>query len=172
MPSNVNLPEPIPKLGGPHSFAIVWRFNPEFYRLIGSRCKKCGHKYYPRRHVCPRCHSRQLEDVQLSHTGVIRNAMYAYQYGQATLGYEGMPPRVFGLIKLDDGPMLEGEITNLSPAFVKKDLLEETERVLRRLLIGKRVKAVLRRYRKLDNGNISYGLKWVTVDRIGWTATG
>lgn len=164
MPSNYNIPEPISKLGGSHSFAIVWRFNPEFYRLIGSKCKKCGQKYFPRRHVCAHCHSRELEEIKLSHSGVIRNVMYAYHYGSSSLGYEGTPPQVFALIKLDDGPMLEGEITKLSPTFINQDMLGKTELELRKMLVGKKVRAVMRRYRKLDNGNVSYGLKWTVRD--------
>ena len=73
-----------------------------------------------------------------------------------------MLPQVFALIKLDDGPVIEGEIADINPSFIRKDFLGKTELELRKNLIGKPIIAVIRRYRKIDNGNITYGLKWVT----------
>ncbi|MBI2848071.1 MAG: Zn-ribbon domain-containing OB-fold protein [Chloroflexi bacterium] len=41
----------------------------EVANLIGSRCRRCGESFYPRRVVCLNCGSRELEDVALSRTG-------------------------------------------------------------------------------------------------------
>jgi len=34
--------EETPRWGGKHSFAQVWRYNPEWYGMMGTRCRTCG----------------------------------------------------------------------------------------------------------------------------------
>ncbi len=153
--------EEITRFGGKHSFSMLWRFNPEWYGLIGSRCKKCGTLHYPRKAVCVYpCNSHELEDVPLSHTGRVRHAGLNRR---ATEGYGDIQPQVFATIKLDEGPHLVGEIVNLPLSFVRDSCLNQS---LIGKLAGARVRMVIRRFRKHDNGDITYGHKFELLDKI------
>ena len=153
--------EEIPKFGGKHSSAILWRCNPEWYRLIGSKCTKCGMVHYPRRKVCVYpCKSHEMEDMELSHTGEIR---YAGLNSRGTDGYLDIQPQVFATIKLDEGPHVVAEIANLPVSFVRDSILNKK---LLEKLSGARARMVVRRFRKHDNGDISYGHKFEIIDRI------
>ena len=153
--------EEVPKFGGKHSFTMLWRFNPEWYGLIGSKCKKCGTLHYPRKAVCVYpCDSHDMEDVPLSHTGRI---CYSGLNARGTEGYGDVQPQVFVTIELDDGPHLVAEIVNLPLTFVKKSIFEPKEM---RKLAGTKVRMVIRRFRKHDNGDITYGHKFELVEKI------
>jgi len=153
--------EEITRYCGKHSFSMLWRFNPEWYGLIGSRCNKCGTLHYPRRMVCVYpCNSHDLEDVRLNHTGKIR---YAGLNRRGTEGYVDMQPQVFATIKLDDGPHLVGEIINLPLFFIQESILNQS---LMGKLAGAKVRMVIRRFRKHDNGDITYGHKFQILDKI------
>ena len=164
MSHNSNIPEVIPKLGGTHSFAMYWRFNPEFYRLVGSRCAGCGKKHWPRRHVCPDCGSREMEDVQLSHTGTIE--AIGLQTGLYQTGYDDVSPLVHAIIRLDDGPHVEAEVAGVDPEYLR-DLILNPPGDMRFYdqLEGRRARMVIRRLRKQDNGNVSYGYKFILLDQ-------
>ncbi len=150
--------EEVPRLTGKHSFTMLWRFNPEWYGLIGSKCKKCGTVHYPRRLVCMYpCDSQDLEDVQLSHTGEI---CFGGLTSRGTEGYADVQPQVFAAIKLDDGPHLSAEIINLPLSFIRKCALDKKEWGK---LEGARVRMVIRRFRKHDNGDITYGHKFEVI---------
>lgn len=162
MSHNTNFPEVIYKLGGLHSFTITWRFNPEFLRLKGSVCQECGKKHFPRRYVCPECGSRKLEDVQLSHLGTIKAA--GVQNHHYKSGYDDITPQVHAIIKLDNGPHIEAEIVGLSYIYLKEQILNPSEDYgFYNFLKGKRVRMVIRRLRKQDNGDVSYGYKFLLI---------
>ena len=153
--------EEVPRFGGKHSFSVLWRFNPEWYRLIGSRCKKCSTVHYPRKAVCVYpCPSHNLEDVQLSHTGTI---VYGGLPPRGTGGYSDIQPQFLATIQLDDGPHLMAEIVNVPADLVRKMALDIKER---KKLYGARVRMVFRRFRKHDSGDITYGHKFEMMEKI------
>ncbi len=153
--------EEINKFGGKHSFSMLWRFNPEWYSLIGSRCKKCGTLHYPRKLLCVYpCDGHDMEDVQLSHTGVIHAGGLN---SRATEGYTDVQPQVMATIKLDGGPHIVAEIVNLPLPVVRSFALDRKQWGK---LAGKKVRMVIRRFRKHDNGDITYGHKFELVDSI------
>lgn len=153
--------EEIARFGGKHSFAMLWRFNPEWYRLIGSRCKKCGMVHYPRRLVCVNpCDSQDMEDIPLGHTGKIE---YAGLNNRATDGYVDAQPQVFANIKLDSGPHLAAELVNLPFSFVRESAHSSAKMAK---LKGANVRMVIRRFRKHDNGDITYGHKFELVEKV------
>ncbi len=47
-------------------------------RLLGTRCAACGEHFFPRRHVCAKCLSRDVEDVLLSTRGTLYTFTYVY----------------------------------------------------------------------------------------------
>ncbi len=62
------------------------------------------------------------------------------------MGHEGMVPYIVGIIKLDEGPMVEAQITDINPDDVK---------------IGQRVEMVIRKLREYgEEGAIAYGYKF------------
>ena len=153
--------EEVARFGGKHSFSMLWRYNPEWYGLIGSRCMKCGTLHYPRKAVCVYpCDSHDLVDVRLSHIGTIR---YAGLNRRGTEGYVDVQPQVFATIKLDEGPHLAAEIVNLPLWFIREGALNQS---LFGKLAGAKVQMVIRRFRKHDNGDITYGHKFELLDDV------
>ena len=72
-------------------------------RFTTTRCPRDGKLLWPPRVVCPRCHSSELEWVDLPRTGRI----YAFSalLAGAPIGQEADLPRVVGLIELDGAPL-------------------------------------------------------------------
>ena len=57
-----------------------------------------------------------------------------------------------------------GELVNLPLDFVKRVIFNPREK---EAIYGKKVRMVLRRFRKHDNGDITYGHKFELLDKIG-----
>ena len=72
-------------------------------RLSTTRCPKDGEWHWPPRTACPKCHSEELDWVDLPETGTI----YAFSavLGGAPLGLEGDVPFSVGLVDLDGAPL-------------------------------------------------------------------
>lgn len=161
MGSDLNRPERALRLGDSHSQAIIWRKKPELYRLVGSKCHGCGKKHFPRRLVCAYCGSRDLADVQLSHRGRIVSAQFWSAGVEPLRGYEDMLPQVFAIIELEDGVLLEAEIIDLPSLSLKEEFLMPGPNGFLEGLNGREVRMVFRRMRKFDNGNLTYGYKFI-----------
>lgn len=127
---------------------------------------QCNKKHFPRCWVCAYCGSRKLEDVELSQTGKIVYAQIGQRYGDAR-GYEDIRPRLLATIELDDGPLLEAGIVDVPVVLLRSEILEPTGDKFQDSLTGRRVTMVFRRYRKFDNGNLSYGFAF-TMDNPPW----
>jgi uncharacterized OB-fold protein len=164
VPSQSNIPEPTPKLGGRHSVARTWRIKPENYRLVGTECVSCGKRTFPRAPlVCPFCMSRDVRDVELARTGTIVHGLFARPGVQ---GYEDQQPMMYATVKTDDGVYVEGEIVNVSMGVRLTEFKKKSGYGYYDLLKGKRVRAVVRRLRKSDCGCIEYGYKWLLEESI------
>jgi uncharacterized OB-fold protein len=120
-----------------------WRLKDQRYRLAGTICNNCGTKFFPPREVCTECKSRDLRVHEFDGHG----AVYSFTtLTQAPMGFEEMVPYIIGMIKLDEGPMIEAQITDVNPSDVK---------------IGQRVEMVTRKLREYgDAGLIVYGYKF------------
>ncbi len=121
-----------------------WREIPQRYRLEAAKCKNCGFIAFPPRLVCPRCQSRVFETIILADAGKI-----------VTYTIIRVPPHPFsdqapyavGIVELDDGVRLTGQIVDCA--------FEE-------LKIGRRVKIEFRKiYEEGEAGVIYYGYKFV-----------
>lgn len=154
-------PEQLFRLGDSHSQAILWRKKPELYRLVGSQCQECNKKHFPRRMVCAYCGSRKLAQTQLSPFGQVVSAQFWSAGAEPLRGYEDMLPQLFAIIELDDGVKIEAEIIDLPPQKLKGELIHPGPNGLLAGLAGQRVRMVLRRMRKFDNGNLTYGYKFL-----------
>lgn len=128
-----------------------WRERLGRYRLVGSQCTKCEATFFPRRPACMRCNSRDMKPYQCSHTGTVVSVWP--QPGITRLsGYEDLPPRFVGMIRLDDGLHIETEIVGVGPEQAKPDL---------------RVRLVLRKMRRETNGSEMYGYKFAPIHESG-----
>jgi uncharacterized OB-fold protein len=96
--------------------------------LIGSKCKTCGNKFFPRRVICPICLKEDtIEEISLGNKGKI------YSYSIARLSMPGYPaPYMLAYVDLESGPRIYSLITGCEP---KEGILEVGDEV--ELVIGK-----------------------------------
>lgn len=126
------------------SIARHWRLNPQRYQLVGEICPDCQGKIFPPRDVCPHCGDNERQPTyQFSGKGEV--------YSHTTVqkppeGYEAAAPYTVALVKLDEGPLLTAQLTDVSN--------DEVE-------IGMPVEMVTRKLKtEGDEGLIIYGYKF------------
>jgi uncharacterized OB-fold protein len=123
-----------------------WRLKDQRYRLEGNVCADCGARFFPPREVCSECRSRNLKPHEFSGRGELYSFTTLYQ---APLGFEGGVPYAVGMVKLDEGPMVEAQLTDVNPSDLK---------------VGLRVEMVTRKLREFgQEGLIVYGYKFRPV---------
>ena len=123
---------------------VFWRFNAEVFRLIGIRCRKCGHISYPRTKICHECGSLDLQEFQLSRTGTIHT--FCINWAPPP-NFE--PPIIPVAVDLDGGGRYLGIMTEAStPEEIK---------------VGAKVEMVLRKM-ITDRGLNVYGYKFRLVE--------
>lgn len=69
-------------------------------RLMGSRCRGCGHRTFPPRADCPQCLSGDFEFVEISGRGRLHTFT---RIAAAPSGFEDMVPYTIGVVDLEDG---------------------------------------------------------------------
>ncbi|MEM2237537.1 MAG: Zn-ribbon domain-containing OB-fold protein [Candidatus Caldarchaeum sp.] len=105
-----------------------WRSRPFIYRLEGSRCTVCGHFHPYKRLVCRRCRSKRLDEDRLPSKGRL---LYYTVVTQAQHGFENNTPYIVGLVEIDDGTQLVGQLTDCDPEDLKPGTVVEP--VVRRI---------------------------------------
>ena len=120
-----------------------WRLTQQRYNLVGEICESCGEKLFPPRDVCPACQQPASEPFAFSGRGKV----YSHSVvRQAPRGFEEFAPYTVALVRLDEGPLIAAQITDL-----------ESEEVR----IGMEVEMVTRKLREDgDDGLIEYGYKF------------
>ncbi|NHJ24933.1 MAG: Zn-ribbon domain-containing OB-fold protein [Candidatus Lokiarchaeota archaeon] len=81
-------------------------------KLMGSKCKKCNALYVPPRKLCTECNSTELEWIEMSGKGKIA-AFSCIGVGTTFMvnkGYSMKKPYCFSVIKLNEGPMVSGQL--------------------------------------------------------------
>ena len=84
--------------------------------LIGSRCKRCGDYFHPRKVVCANCYSQEMEEVALSSRGTI------HTYTIARTSYPMTPlvaPFIVGEVKLAEEVQVLTLVTDIEFDAVK-----------------------------------------------------
>ena len=82
-------------------------------RLLGSRCRDCGGRHFPRHDTCPYCASAAVEAVALSDHGLL----WAHTAVTAPPpGYRGEVPYGFGVVELPEGVRVVTRLTEPDPA--------------------------------------------------------
>ncbi len=123
--------------------ALDWRLKGQRYRLEGEECPYCGFRIFPPRDVCPECKQPAKEPVRLSGRGEV------YTFSTVHVPPEGFEPYVpytVALVKLEEGPMITAQLTDVAPEDVQ---------------IGMEVEMVTRKMRTQgEEGTIIYGYKF------------
>jgi len=133
------------------SIPMYWRTIPQRYKLLGQKCKKCGHISFPPKGVCKYCNvSSEFDEIQLSGSGKVHTFVL--------ISAGGAPPEFadqekaggqypVAIVELDEGPKVIGQMADVDPKEVK---------------IGMPVKTELRRI-YTEEDVIRYGFKFVPV---------
>ena len=94
------------------SVARSWRTRKQRYSLVGERCEHCQNAIFPPRDVCPYCSRPAQAELGLSGRGTIYSYTTVYE---APAGFEDYAPYPVALVKLDDGPMVTAQLTDMTP---------------------------------------------------------
>ncbi len=126
--------------------ASAWRKFNARYNLVGNVCKNCNTNYFPPRIVCKNCgRNTKMEEMQFSGNGKIFSFTKIHVPAEA---FKESAPYVVGVIKLDEGPMVEGHIVESG----------------KEVAIGVTVKQVFRKmYTDGEEGLINYHFKFEIV---------
>ncbi len=124
-----------------------WRLKKQRYSLTGEVCPHCQAKLFPPRDICPECG----QDAKTGHTFSGRGEVYSFTtIYDPPAGYEPNAPYTVALVRLEEGPIITAQLTDLGAEPVE---------------IGMPVEMVTRRLRSDgdDRGMLVYGYKFRPV---------
>jgi uncharacterized OB-fold protein len=124
-----------------------WRLKKQRYALVGEVCPHCEAKIFPPRDVCPECGGEAKTAYAFSGKGEV----YSFtRMGNAPACFEEQAPYTVALIKLQEGPIVTAQLTDLGNQEVQ---------------IGMPVEMVTRKLRSDDGekGILVYGYKFRPV---------
>jgi uncharacterized OB-fold protein len=87
-----------------------WRLKKQRYALVGEVCPQCNAKIFPPRDVCPKCQGEAKVPFAFGGKGEIYSFTTIYE---APSGYDGNAPYTVALVKLNEGPMVTAQLTDL-----------------------------------------------------------
>lgn len=121
-----------------------WRLRQQRYGLVGEVCPHCDAKLFPPRDVCPECGQEARTPYTFSGRGEVYSYTTVYD---PPAGYEEQAPYTVALVKLNEGPIVTAQLTDLGGQPVE---------------IGMPVEMVTRKLRNDGNerGIIVYGYKF------------
>jgi len=81
-------------------------------KLMGSKCRNCGTVDVPPRKLCIKCNSTDMEWIEVSGKGKIAafSCIHVGTTFMVNKGYSMKKPYCFSVIKLDEGPMISGQL--------------------------------------------------------------
>lgn len=105
-----------------------WRLKSQRYALIGEVCPHCDAKLFPPRDVCPECGGPAKEPFAFSGRGEVFSYSTVFQ---APTSHEEQAPYTVALVKLEEGPLVTAQLTDVDRKDVKIGMpVEMTTRVL------------------------------------------
>jgi uncharacterized OB-fold protein len=121
-----------------------WRLKKQRYALVGEVCPHCQAKIFPPRDVCPECGGEAKTEFQFSGKGEVYSFTVMHD---APAGFEDNIPYTVALVKLDEGPMVTAQLTDLGEQAIQ---------------IGMPVEMVTRKIRNDgdEKGMLVYGYKF------------
>jgi uncharacterized OB-fold protein len=105
-----------------------WRLRKQRYGLVGEVCPHCEAKIFPPRDVCPECGQEAKTLFNFSGRGEVYSFTTVYD---APAGFEDYAPYTVALVKLEEGPMVTAQLTDLDEN--KVEIGTPVEMVTRRL---------------------------------------
>jgi uncharacterized OB-fold protein len=87
-----------------------WRLKNQRYKLTGEVCPHCQAKLFPPRDVCPECGGEAKTFYNFSGRGEIYSFTTVYD---PPAGYEENAPYTVALIRLEEGPLVTAQLTDL-----------------------------------------------------------
>jgi hypothetical protein len=124
-----------------------WRLKQQRYGLVGEVCPHCAAKIFPPRDVCPNCGGEAKTTFAFSGKGEVFSYTTIYE---APAGFDDSAPYTVALVKLEEGPLVTAQLTDLGSQPVE---------------IGMPVEMVTRRLRQDgdERGMLIYGYKFRPV---------
>ena len=124
-----------------------WRLKQQRYGLVGEVCPHCAAKIFPPRDVCPNCGGEAKTAFAFSGKGEVFSYTTIYE---APAGFDDSAPYTVALVKLEEGPLVTAQLTDLGSQPVE---------------IGMPVEMVTRRLRQDgdERGMLIYGYKFRPV---------
>ncbi len=124
-----------------------WRLKKQRYALVGEVCPHCDAKLFPPRDICPECGG----EARVPYTFSGHGEVYSFtRMANAPAGFEEQAPYTIALVKLEEGPVVTAQLTDLGEEPVH---------------IGMPVEMVTRKIRNDgdERGIIVYGYKFRPV---------
>lgn len=123
-----------------------WRLRRQRYALVGEVCPHCEAKIFPPRDICPDCGHEARLDYQFGGRGEVYSFTTVMD---PPAGHEDNAPYTVALVRLNEGPMVTAQLTDLGD---------------QRVEIGMPVEMVTRRLREDgERGMLVYGYKFRPV---------
>lgn len=121
-----------------------WRLQKQRYSLTGEVCPHCQAKIFPARDVCPECGGEAKKPFVFSGRGKVYSFTVMHS---APAGFERTAPYTVALVKLEEGPVVTAQLTDLGA---------------KKAEIGMPVEMVTRRIREDgdERGMLIYGYKF------------
>jgi len=120
-----------------------WRLRQQRYALVGEVCPSCEQRIFPPRDLCPDCGEEARELYQFSGRGEVYSFTTVYQ---APAGFEQEAPYPMAMVRLEEGPLVTAQLTDLGDRAVQ---------------IGMPVEMVTRKLRSDgERGMLVYGYKF------------
>jgi hypothetical protein len=81
-------------------------------KIMGSKCKKCGAVFLPPRPLCTKCHSREMEWVEMKGKGKLAafTTIAVAPTFMVQEGYGRDNPYCCGIVELEEGPKISAFI--------------------------------------------------------------
>lgn len=93
-----------------------WRQIPQRYRMEAGKCKKCQYIAFPGRLICPECGSKEFDTINLSGNGKLATHTIIRT---APEGFTDQAPYAIGIVELDEGVRVMGQIVDCEPETLK-----------------------------------------------------
>jgi hypothetical protein len=121
-----------------------WRLKKQRYALMGEICPHCEAKIFPPRDVCPECNGEAKTPFAFSGRGEVYSHTTVYN---PPAGFQEASPYMVALVKLEEGPVVTAQLTDLGDKSVE---------------IGMPVEMVTRKLRSDgdERGVLVYGYKF------------
>jgi len=93
-----------------------WRLKKQRYALIGEICPHCEAKIFPPRDVCPECNGEAKTPYSFSGRGEVFSFTTVHN---APAGFQDAAPYTVALVKLEEGPVVTAQLTDLGEQAVE-----------------------------------------------------